>query len=690
MAEKQKNTNKNNRDKASIKDYLGPGEEKGGALKQMMKDKGGTPSQKEGTPVNFVPADPGTGVPGFVPLIDYIPKNEEEAKRLDKERMKPLPEYLPKDEEEEKRRNKASMKLFTENKPKGFTGIVESPTPPTPDAIPLDPATGKPFVPMPKEGPIIVESPTPPTPDAVPVPPPTGQKTADGKPYVPGMAKQPMNQADAAMQQLFGGAVGVDYSGMPSPMAQSFNSNMTTGDKMAQGLKTVNTIFPTVTPEAAALTAVNFRDQSPLSDKQFKEEFKPNEYETRTQQGEMKVDSSQMQDRASVVDDDQNKQAIKMVKENPSIISAWKTVDTQKTALQKMLDIEKSIPTWSKIDMTMGLALFDELNGTKLAKSYKPYERPDEAISQLRKEIALNEGKAQGMELKLYNDLFKDTDKDKQGLDVNAARKVEMQSPASYEAKIKAAQAGNPNAVSLKATDSFNKILDIPAMASVQSNLNVIDSIMEGSKGRYGGYIPGFNAPEKYLRDKEGNLNILGEGANIIASVKGGDSKKFADEAERVQAAREALSREFTKIYSGASSSDQERLRFAKELLGNRGATQDQLIERHRLLKERVMADVRARLAIIQGNPELAQAYAAMTPADPSTVARFNALVNARPEVARVFNTPLDMTPPAKGSSPSPSTGSTPSEPKRPITKDDLPPVGGERNPEGIRYKIRK
>lgn len=529
------------------------------------------------------------------------------------------------------------------------------------------------FVAQPAEGPIVQDynfSPGQPFAfDPTMAPTPTALQSAIGveqplpEAGTPGdpMALAPkIDQTEIGIQDALDPLTGKGYAGTVRPKVQSFSEadkQTALKNAMGMGLQT--------TPEMVILGAGMARDKSLLSDKNF--EGPNREDMQREQAGIAKAGQESSLQRALAIDPKEVLSATKMVEETPAISEAEKNIADQETALKKLLAVEQSIDTWAKIDMTMSLAFMDELYGTKLVKSYKPYAPPEATIQKLQQHINENKGKLSAQKERMYSDLLKDKDVKGRESSIQGTRSVTELPPGTMAAKT--AAANRPSSLSASGLNPYQeatlelkraaqeqakriqdadlalaqekarlekakddskakleaeKFLGSAEASRIITTLDQIDTL--GNKMvREHGKLPGTGA--EGMAGEWGVGGLMDKIGRTYGSLSGDEATKayYADKT-MYDSAKNELGAAVKKYYSGAAATDAETKVF-HDILGQVVQVDPETYRKNLMeFKKRFTSDLKLRMSIIESDPRLSAAVQNVKIGDMATL---NQMLNA-------------------------------------------------------------
>ena len=473
-----------------------------------------------------------------------------------------------------------------------------------------------------------------------------------GTPGDPMALAPKIDSTEIAIQDALDPLTGKGYAGTVRPKVQSFSE----ADKQT-ALKTVMAQGLQVTPEMAILGAGMARDKSLLSDKNF--EGPNREDMQREQAGIAKAGQESSLQRALAVDPKEVLSATKMVEETPAINEAEKNIKDQETALKKLLEVESSIDTWAKIDMTMSLAFMDELYGTKLVKSYKPYAPPEATIQKLQQHINENKGKLSAQKERMYSDLLKDKDVKGRDSSIQGTRSVTELPPGTMGAKLAAANRpsgsglGNElgwanlelkklaaeaaerqrkfdndlkekeakekeektNIDNLLKTEKFLGSADAIPILTAIDQIETLGPKIQKEHNR----MPGTGA--EGIANDWGLGGLLGKAERTYGALTGDEGIKayHADKAV-FDGAKTELAAAVKKYYSGAAATDAETKTFSDILGMSINIDADTYYKNLREFKKRFTSDLKLRMAIVKSNPRLEAAVSNVKIGDMATL----------------------------------------------------------------------
>ena len=321
-----------------------------------------------------------------------------------------------------------------------------------------------------------------------------------------------------------------------------------------------------------------------------------------------------------------------LVEESEGVQDLKEGITQQESALQKLMQVEGDVPTWSKIDMTMPLAFFDEMNGTNLAKSYKPYKSPTGIISNLQTNILASKGKLAATRQKMFKDYLKDTQQTSQ--DSSQTRSV-----SNVERTGGMGGMGLDDVMSIlrlqhakgkadtEATKDVNKMVDPESFSRLTSNLDVMSSIMKPAIEK-GEDIPAVGTADSREATGTGSDRTLyGDFMALGRSLGMGGGPEHQEKVDTFRAAAGDILATVTKLYSGAAASDTEVKRLAATLALQKNVSEKSYIKAYNNFIKKWKNDLISRLAIVNSNPRLKKAYENIDPNSKASLEDFNQLM---------------------------------------------------------------
>ena len=503
-----------------------------------------------------------------------------------------------------------------------------------------------------------------------------------------------LDSLDIASQDNLDPITGKNYAGSVRPKVQSFSDadqKVLIGNVMQQGLK--------VTPEMAILGGGMARDKSALSDKNFEKDPAPDMQREQAGMAKAEQDSGTM--RAKAVDKTQLLAALDMVEKTPAVIGQKETIAGQETALKKLLKIEENIPMWSKLDMTMSLAFMDELYGTKLAKSYKPYQTPEGAIQKLNANILAEKGKLAAQRERMMGDLMKDKDTEKRASSIQGSREVTELPPGTTAAKIASANrpSGGPNPNDLgwarlglakeeaawrQKQDEINNALaaenqllkkekdDTEATVKMEKTLKAdkavrvfknIDQIIGKGKEMKDKYmrVPGTGFSGLVASTHSGLGEWYNKGENILGYANPKLGEYNSDKA-LYNSAKKELSAAILNYYSGASTTDKEMERYIEILTQETPADHNTYLTALQMFTDRFKQGSKLNYHIVKSDKRMNEA---LNKVEPETLSTFRRYVGDSPAQHTITPQPVGGTPTA------PAATTPDGKPKKKVLTDE-------------------